>query len=185
MQTRVRAKVQDLVDLREKSLQCFISGQASDQDQRMELDAITEELADLLTRGKHHLTVDQRANLVLEAILEDSDRRRPDPSIEAARAARRIARMRRLERGDPVRYQAELEREIAEDDLVLEADPDGVRMLRPILRALRRPRSCRARLLRVGTSVARSPRGARPAPVRRWSRRSARARDPSLRTLPA
>ena len=134
-----------LIALRNRTLDEYIHGRTSEKAYRADLGAIAVEL-DRVVSPAGEGPVEDRAAGVLAEILAASRARRPDDS--PARAARHEFWRRRRERlrlEDPAGYEAEIREEAALDA----AEPDEVRMARPILAALADPSIARGASDRV------------------------------------
>jgi hypothetical protein len=135
----VSMSVEVLVELRNRTLEAFIDGRISEDTSRADLGAIAVEIDRILSPDRRgHL--DERAARVVDAILAESRARKA--AIPPAKAARiEFWRRRRLERlheepaadGADARQESEVE----------QIEPDEVRMVRPVLAALRDGRAVR------------------------------------------
>lgn len=125
--------VEALIDLRNRTLDDYVDGRISKETHRADLNAIAVEIDRLLTPDGHVL-LEVRAARVVAEILADSQAHHA--AVAPAKAARleywHRRRVERLRREDPQGYEAELLEEAAVDA----AEPDDVRMARPILAAL-------------------------------------------------
>ncbi len=126
--------VEALIDLRNRTLDDYVDGRISKETHRADLNAIAVEIDRLLTPDGH-VPLEVRAARVVAEILADSQARRA--AVAPAKAARleywHRRHVERLRREDPQGYEAALLEEAALDA----AEPDEVRMARPILAALR------------------------------------------------
>jgi hypothetical protein len=122
-----------LIALRNRTLDEYIHGRTSEKAYRADLGAIAVELDRVVSPAAEGRLEDRAARVVAE-ILAASRARHADEA--PARAARlefwRRRRRERLRRDDPAGYEAELREEAALDA----AEPDEVRMARPIVAAL-------------------------------------------------
>jgi hypothetical protein len=125
--------VEALIDLRNRTLDDYVDGRINKETHRADLDAIAVEVDRLLSPDGHE-RLEERAARVVAEILADSRARRA--AVAPAKAARleywHRRYVERLRREDPQGYEAELLEEAALDA----AEPDEVRMARPILAAL-------------------------------------------------
>ena len=130
--------VEALIELRNRTLEAFIDGRISKDTSRADLAAIAIEV-DRILSPKRPGDLEGRAARVVGAILADSRARQA--AVAPAKAARiefwRRRRLEGLRHGEPAadgagaRQEAEVE----------EAEPDEVRMARPVLAALRDERA--------------------------------------------
>jgi hypothetical protein len=128
------ATVQDLLKLRHQVLGDYVDGRITQAVNRADLAAIASELDRLLSPGGRR-AIDRRAAMVVAEILaDDSARASAVPPAQTARLdywhRRRVERLRRE---DPDAHETE----VTADAAPVEAEPDEVRMARPILAALR------------------------------------------------
>lgn len=133
--------VEDLIGLRNRTLDAFVDGQINEDISRADLAAIAIELDRILSPDRQG-HIEGRAARVTGAILADSRARQA--GVPPAKAARiEFWRYRRLEcfgheepaaDGADARWDSELE----------EIESDEVRMARPVLAALRDGRAARA-----------------------------------------
>jgi hypothetical protein len=125
--------VEALIDLRNRTLDDYLDGRINKETHRADLDAIAVEVDRLLSPDGHE-PLEKRAARVVAEILADSQVRRA--AVAPAKAARlgywHHRHVERLRREDPQGYEAEQREEAALDG----AEPDEVRMARPILAAL-------------------------------------------------
>jgi hypothetical protein len=125
--------VEGLIGLRNRTLDDYVDGRTSADAHRADLSAIAVELDRLVSVDGEGLLEDRAARVVAE-ILADSRAR--NPANSPARVVRlqfwHRRRLEHLRREDPDRYEAELREQAALDA----AEPDEVRMARPILAAL-------------------------------------------------
>ena len=125
--------VETLIELRNRTLDDFVDGRIERDEFRADLAAIAVQVDRLLsTDGLASL--EERAGRVVAEIIADSRAR--SVAVPPAKAARvefwQRRRVDRLRRDDPQAYDSEL-REVAALD---SAEPDEVRMARPIIAAL-------------------------------------------------
>lgn len=125
--------VEVLIGLRNRVLDDFTAGQSSEEGYREDLGAIAVEIDRLLSPDAQ-VPLEERTARVLAAILAESRARHAE--VPPAKAARlEFWRRRRLERirsEDPQGHEAALR----EEEALAAAEPDEVRMARPILAAL-------------------------------------------------
>lgn len=125
--------VEGLIGLRNRTLDDYVDGRTSAEAHRADLGAIAVELDRLISPDGEERLEDRAARVVAEILAASRARCSADPPARAARVQfwhRR--RLEHLRREDPDRYEAELREQTALDD----AEPDEVRMARPILAAL-------------------------------------------------
>ncbi len=130
--------LEDLMELRNRTLDAYVDGQITENTSRADLGAIAIELDRILSPDRQN-DLDERAARVVDAILADSRARQA--AVPPAKAARiEFWRRRRLERlrsevpaGDGARARQESELDVTERD--------EVRMARPVLGALRDERA--------------------------------------------
>jgi len=122
-----------LIGLRNRVLDDFMDGRTSEKAHRADLGAIAVELDRLLSPDSQ-APLEERTAQVLAAILAESRAR--CAAITPAKAARlefwHRHRLERLRREDPQGYEAALH----EEEALNAAEPDEVRMARPIRAAL-------------------------------------------------
>jgi hypothetical protein len=122
-----------LIALRNRVLDDYVDGRISEDPYRADLHALAVEI-DRLLSPERRVSLEERAARVLAEILADSRARHV--AVSPARAARtehwHRNRLERLLRDDPQGYEAELR----EEEPLAAAEPDEVRMARPILAAL-------------------------------------------------
>jgi hypothetical protein len=130
----VTTTIDALIDLRTRSLDAYFDGRISEEASRADLDVIAVELDRVLSPDGNS-PIEKRAARVVGAILADSRARQA--AVPPAKSARvefwRRHRLERLLRTAPVTYAAELREEADRES----AEPDEVRMSRPVLAALR------------------------------------------------
>jgi hypothetical protein len=122
-----------LIALRDRTLDEYIHGRTSEEAYGANLSAIAVELDRVVTPTGEGRLEDRAARVVAEILAASRARRADDAPAKAARLQfwhRR--RLEHLRREDPDRYEAELLEQAALDA----AEPDEVRMARPILAAL-------------------------------------------------
>jgi hypothetical protein len=121
------------IGLRNRVLDDFMDGRTSEEAHRADLGAIAVKLDRLLSPDSP-ASLEERTARVLAEILADSRAR--CAAVTPAKAARlefwQRHRLERLRPEDPQGYQAALR----EEEAIAEAEPDEVRMARPILAAL-------------------------------------------------
>lgn len=125
--------VEALIDLRNRILDDYIDGRTSQEAYRADLGAIAVEI-DRLLSPDGQVPLEERTARVLAEILADIRAR--CAAVTPAKAARlefwHRHRLERLRREDPQGYEAALR----EQEALAAAEPDEVRMARPILAAL-------------------------------------------------
>jgi hypothetical protein len=129
----VRMTVEGLIGLRNRTLDDYVDGQTSAEAHRADLSAIAVELDRLVSLDGEGLLEHRAARVVAEILADSRARYAANPPARAARLQfwyRR--RLEHLRREDPDRYEAEFREQVALDP----AEPDEVRMARPILAAL-------------------------------------------------
>jgi hypothetical protein len=151
-----------LIALRNRTLGEYIHGRTSEKAYRADLGAIAVELDRVVSPAGEGRLEDRAARVVAE-ILAASRARRADEA--PARAARlefwRRRRSERLRREDPAGYEAEIREEAALDA----AEPDEIRMARPIVAALGDESIARSARDRVQAIAKRPLAEAPPAPI--------------------
>ncbi len=154
--------VEALIALRNQTLDEYVDGRTSEGAYRADLGAIAVELDRVVSPAAEGRPEDRAARVVAE-ILAASRARRADEA--PARAARlefwRRRRRERLRREDPAGYEAEIHEETALDA----AEPDEIRMARPIVAALGDESISRGARDRVRTIANRPLAKAPPAPI--------------------
>jgi hypothetical protein len=125
--------VEALIDLRNRILDDYIDGRASQEAYRADLGAIAVEI-DRLLSPDGQVPLEERTARVQAEILANIRAR--CAAVTPAKAARlefwHRHRLERLRREDPQGYEAALR----EEEALAAAEPDEVRMARPILAAL-------------------------------------------------
>lgn len=122
-----------LIGLRNRTLDEYIHGRTSEESYRADLGAIAVELDRVVSPASEGRLEDRAARVVAEILAAGRARRADDPLARAARHEFWNRRRReRLRREDPAGYQAELR----EDPALDAAEPDEIRMARPIVAAL-------------------------------------------------
>lgn len=151
-----------LIELRNRTIDDFVDGGTTKEAYRADLDAIAIEV-DRLLSPDGQMPLQERAAQVVAQILADSEAR--GATIAPAKAARQEywhrRHVERLHREGPHGYEAALLAETALDA----AEPDEVRMARPILAALSDESIARDAGGRVRAMAERPPAPADPAPV--------------------
>lgn len=154
--------VEALIALRNQTLDEYVDGRTSEGAYRADLGAIAVELDRVVSPAGEGRLEDRAARVVAE-ILAASRARRADEM--PARAARlefwRRRRRERLRREDPAGYEAEIREEAALDA----AEPDEIRMARPIVAALGEESIARSARDRVQAIANRPLAEAPPAPI--------------------
>lgn len=154
--------VEALIALRNQTLDEYVDGRTSEGAYRADLGAIAVELDRVVPPAGEGRLEDRAARVVAE-ILAASRARRADEM--PARAARlefwRRRRRERLRREDPAGYEAEIREEAALDA----AEPDEIRMARPIVAALGEESIARSARDRVQAIANRPLAEAPPAPI--------------------
>ena len=151
-----------LIALRNRTLDEYIHGRTSEKAYRADLGAIAVELDRVVSPASEGRLEDRAARVVAEILAAGRARRADVPLAIAARHEFWNRRRReRLLREDPAGYEAELREEAALDA----AEPDEVRMARPIVAALGDESSARGATDRVRAIANRPLAEAPPAPI--------------------
>lgn len=154
--------VEALIALRNRTLDDYVDGRTSAEAHRADLSAIAVELDRIVSPEGEGRPEDRAARVVGEILAASRTRHLADPPAKAARLQfwhRR--RLEHLRREEPDRYEAELREQAALDA----AEPDEVRMARPILAALGDQSVARGARNRVRTIANRPLAEAPPVPI--------------------
>ena len=154
--------VEALIALRNRALDDYVDGRTSAEAHRADLSAIAVELDRVVSPEGEGRPEDRAARVVAEILASSGTRHLADPPARAARL--QFWNRRRLEharREDPAGYEAEPR----EDAAFHTAEPDEVRMARPIVVALGDESIARGARHRVRAIANRPLAEAPPAPI--------------------
>lgn len=154
--------VEALIALRNQTLDEYVDGRTSEGAYRAELGAIAVELDRVVSPAREGRLEDRAARVVAEVLAASRARRADEAPARAARLEFwRRRRRERLRREDPAGYEAEIREEAALDA----AEPDEIRMARPIVAALGDESIARSARDRVQAIAKRPLAEAPPAPI--------------------
>lgn len=162
--------VEALIALRNRTLDDYVNGRTSAEAHRADLSAIAVELDRVVSPEGQGRPEDRAARVVAEILAASRTPHLADPPARAARLQfwnrRRLARgLEHARREDPAGYEAELREEAA----FQAAEPDEVRMARPIVAALGDESIARSARDRVRAIANRPMAEAPPAPIPAFS----------------